>query len=72
MDLADMMPDGIMFIAGNGNLYTRDEVLTLNERERAEAGLLPIGSSNELIAKRKLQIETRMKAAPHTSADVWG
>lgn len=58
-----MMPDGIMFIAGIGNLYTRDDVLTLTVQERAEAGLLPIGLSNEPIAKRKLQIETRMKAA---------
>ncbi|CVI57313.1 hypothetical protein CFBP4996_25510 [Agrobacterium leguminum] len=24
VDLADMMPDGIMFIAGNGQMYTRD------------------------------------------------
>lgn len=63
VDLADMMPDGIMFIAGNGNLYTRDEVLGLTVQERAEAGLQPIGLSTELIAKRKLQIETRMKAA---------
>lgn len=24
VDLADMMPDGIMFMAGNGQMYTRD------------------------------------------------
>ncbi|MEH2700232.1 hypothetical protein GFL93_09350 [Rhizobium leguminosarum bv. viciae] len=72
VDLADTMPDGIMFIAGNGNLYTRDEVLQLNAQERAMAGLMPIGLSNELINKRKLQIDTRLKAAARMHPRRWG
>lgn len=72
VDLADMMPDGVMFIAGNGQMYTRDECLMLNAQERAEAGLMPIGLTSELIAKRKLQIETRIKAAARMHPRRWG
>ena len=72
VDLADNMPDGVMFIAGNGNLYTRDEVLQLNAQERAMAGLQPIGLSTELINKRRLQIETRLKAAARMHPRKWG
>ena len=63
VDLADDMPDGIMFLGLDGRLYERIEVLTLTVQERADAGLQHIGLTNELISKRKLQIETRMKAA---------
>ncbi|MGG7581712.1 hypothetical protein [Rhizobium sp. Nf11,1] len=63
VDLADNMPDGIMFIGLDGRLYERIEVLQLSVQERNEAQLQPIGLTNELINKRKLQIETRLKAA---------
>jgi hypothetical protein len=63
VDLSDNMPDGIMFIGLDGRLFERLEVLQLTPKERAEAGLNPIGLTTELINKRKLQIETRMKAA---------
>ena len=63
VDLADNMPDGIRFIGLDGRLYERIEVLELTVQERNMAGLQPIGLTNELINKRKLQIETRLKAA---------
>jgi hypothetical protein len=63
VDLSDNMPDGIMFIGLDGRLFERLEVLQLTPKERVEAGLQPIGLTTELINKRKLQIETRLKAA---------
>ena len=63
VDLSDNMPDGIMFIGLDGRLFERIEVLQLSVQERALAGLQPIGLTTELINKRKLQIETRLKAA---------
>lgn len=63
VDLSDNMPDGIMFLGLDGRLFERSEVLMLTPKERVEAGLQPIGLSTELINKRKLQIETRLKAA---------
>lgn len=72
VDLSDNMPDGIMFIGLDGRLYERIEVLQLTVRERAEAGLSPIGLTNELIGKRKLQIETRMKASAQMNPRKYG
>ncbi len=72
VDLADNMPDGIMFIGLDGRLYERIEVLQLTVRERAEAGLSPIGLTTELIGKRKLQIETRMKASAQMNPRKYG
>jgi hypothetical protein len=63
VDLADTMPDGVAFLGTDGRLYERDEVMALQVRERAELGLVAIALTPELINKRKLQIETRMKAA---------
>jgi len=63
VDLSDNMPDGIKFMGLDGRLYERDEVLQLTVQERAMAQLVPIGLSNELINKRKLQIDTRLKAS---------
>ena len=71
VDLADNMPDGIM-VGLDGRLYERIEVLQLTVRERAEAGLSPIGLTNELIGKRKLQIETRMKASAQMNPRKYG
>lgn len=72
VDLADNMPDGVMFIGLDGRLYERIEVLTLTVQERAMAQLQPIGLTTELIAKRKLQIETRLKAAARMHPRKWG
>lgn len=72
VDLSDNMPDGIMFIGLDGRLYERIEVLQLTVRERAEAGLSPIGLTVELIGKRKLQIETRMKASAQMNPRKYG
>jgi hypothetical protein len=71
VDLADNMPDGFMF-GLDGRLYERIEVLQLTVRERAEAGLSPIGLTNELTGKRKLQIETRMKASAQMNPRKYG
>lgn len=63
VDLADNMPDGIMFLGLDGRLFERWEVMGLTPKERVEAQLIPVGLSTELVNKRKLQIETRIKAA---------
>ncbi|WP_064830972.1 hypothetical protein [Rhizobium phaseoli] len=72
VELADTLPDGVMFLGLDGRLYERIEVLQLTVQERAEAGLVAIGLTTELINKRKLQIETRMKAAARMHRKKWG
>lgn len=49
----NLLTDGIIFIAGNGQMYTRDEVLMLNAQERAKAGRMPIGLTTELLNRQK-------------------
>jgi hypothetical protein len=56
VDLSDNMPDGIMFIGLDGRLYERIEILQLTVRERAEAGLSPIGLTNELIGSESVRL----------------
>jgi hypothetical protein len=61
VDLADTMPDGVAFLGTDGRLYTRDEVMSLTVQERAILELVSIALTPELIKKRQLQIETRLK-----------
>ncbi|MBP2564522.1 hypothetical protein CFBP5875_04625 [Agrobacterium pusense] len=72
VDLADTLPDGVMFLGLDGRLYERIEVLQLTVQERAEACLVAIGLTTELINKRKLQIDTRLKAAARMHRSKWG
>jgi len=72
VELADTLSDGVTFLGLDGRLYERIEVLQLTVQERAEAGLVAIGLTTELINKRKLQIETRMKAAARMHRKKWG
>lgn len=73
VDLSDTMPDGVHFLGlHDGKIYSRDEVLALTQVERANCGLVPIGLTNELIQKRKLQIESRIKASARMNPRKYG